>query len=691
MREASGEATRVELLREIATLREELRAFREARLGSLRGVNEHFFDVDLTADHIKFMLDSSPVGVGISRISDSLVVYQNERCAQIFGVEIDEVRYANDSWVDPAERAEFVGAYTRGEPLPDRPARMRRKDNAFIWALLTFEPLRLAGVDCVLFWIYDVTQLRAAHLELERTRDELELRVEARTTELARSEGQLRTILDSLADAVLVCDAAGGVIHWNAAAASLCATAPRLGAPLAALMGPVLGERLCDAAHNAILQGRSSRLGDAETADAQGLTHLLDIVVSPTRDENTEPLAVFVLRDVTEQRRLEMQVQHAARMDSLGQLSGGIAHDFNNMLNGIMGAAELLGLESSFPPNSPPATNLKLILDTAGQAAELTRKLLAFSRTDAPMTAVIDIHEPIRDAVAILHHSVDKRVEISVCLDAEQATIRGDKVQIQNALLNLGINANQAMSRGGVLEIVTKSITLDAAACAAEPFALEPGPYVEILVRDTGIGMDETLQAKIFEPFFTTKEFGRGTGLGLSMVYGTVESHGGAISVTSELGAHTTFRLLFPFHQAEPLRQASQPIATLTQALRVLIVDDERSVRRTLAAFFSLKGGTVLEASDGHAGLELIERHVGELDLVILDTVMPRISGADCLRRLRELAPNLPVVMISGHLRNVALRDLEDLGIGAFLGKPFRFAQLGQAVQQAMSGARVSK
>ncbi|WP_181233258.1 PAS domain-containing hybrid sensor histidine kinase/response regulator [Enhygromyxa salina] len=687
MRDASGAATRGELLREIATLQDELRAFRDARLGSLRAVNEHFSDVDLTADHIKFMLDSSPVGVGISRTSDSLVVYQNQRCAQIFGVEIDEVRYAQDSWFDPQERADFVDAFARGEPLPDRPARMRRKDNAFIWALLTFESIRLAGVDCVLFWIYDVTQLRAAHLELERTRDELEQRVEARTAELAHSEGQLRTILESLADAVLVCDTEGRVIHWNVAAESLCMSRPEVGAPLATLMGSALGSRLSEAAREAISLETSSRLTDAEVIDADGITHLLDVVVSPTRGESAELRAVFVLRDVTEQRRLEMQIQHTARMESLGQLSGGIAHDFNNMLNGIMGAAELLGIDATFPPGSPAAAHLKLILDTAGQAAELTRKLLAFSRSDQQSTSVIDLHEPIRDAVAILHHSVDKRVEISMRLDAEQATIRGDKVQIQNALLNLGINANQAMSRGGLLEIVTKTITLDAAACAAEPFALEPGPYVQILVRDTGIGMDEALRAKIFEPFFTTKEFGRGTGLGLSMVYATVESHGGAISVTSELGAHTTFRLLFPYHPADSQRPPVQPIDTLTQALRVLVVDDERSVRRTLSAFFKMKGGEVLEASDGQAGLELIERHIHELDLVILDTVMPRVSGADCLRRLRQLSVSLPVVMISGHLRNVALRDLEDLGIGAFLSKPFRFAQLSQAVQQAMSGA----
>ncbi|PRP90179.1 Blue-light-activated protein [Enhygromyxa salina] len=678
--------TRGELLGQIAVLRKELRAHRNERLGSLRAINEGFSDEEFSAEHIKLILDSSPVGVGIARTADSLVVYQNQRCADIFGVEIDEVRHARDSWADPADRDAFVGAYERGEPLPDEPARMCRKNGEVFWVLLTFEPIRLAGVDCVLSWIYDVTPLRVAHRALERARDELEQRVEDRTAELARSETALRTILESLPDAVLVCDADARIRHWNAAAEPLFVSAPELGGSLSTLVGPALGEQLQAAASRAIQEQRSLRLGDTELATARGAARVLDIVVSPSPGEGLELHAVFVLRDVTEQRQLELQVQHAARMDSLGQLSGGIAHDFNNMLNGIIGAAELLGLER-IPAASPGADELKLILDTAGRAADLTRKLLAFSRSDQQAKVVLDLHEPIRDAIAILRHSVDKRVEISTRLNAPRATIRGDKTQIQNALLNLGINANQAMPRGGVLEISTELVTLDAEACAAEAGELAPGTYVELCVRDTGVGMDEALQAKIFEPFFTTKEVGRGTGLGLSMVYATLESHGGGISVSSELGDHTTFRLLFPAHRDEPLRPTAETVSAATKPLKVLVVDDERSVRRTISAFFTMKGGEVLEASDGREALDLARAHLQDLDLVILDTVMPRMSGPDCLRELRELRPGLPVVMISGHLRNMALRELDDLGIGAFLHKPFRFAQLGRAIEQAMAEA----
>ncbi|EDM74959.1 multi-sensor hybrid histidine kinase [Plesiocystis pacifica SIR-1] len=669
--------------RELDELSAELTRLREAQLGSFQALDVEGPTVELTPDHVTQILDSSPVGVGIARTSDTLVLYQNERCAAIFGTEVNERRYAKDSWVDPAERQEFVGAYIRGEPIPNYPARMRRKDGVFFWCLLTFEPIRVGGHDCILFWVYDITPLRKALEELERAKDELELRVAERTEELANSEAQLRALLESLADGVLVCDASGLAIQWNAAAEGMFVGRPKVDATLQELFGATLGTQLSELAFQAILQNRPQRHGDAEVDGGGAEALILDVVVSPTQAGTADKRAVFVLRDVTEQRRLEVQVQHAARMDSLGQLSGGIAHDFNNMLNGIIGATELLELD--LEPEGEVAENLALILDTAEQAAELTRKLLAFSRTNQRSSAILDVHEVVRGTVALLRHSVDKRVEITLDFDEGALSIQGDRAQVQNALLNLGINANQAMPEGGTLEIATRQVVVDASVCASLPFDIEPGEYVELRVRDSGIGMDEALQARIFEPFFTTKEVGRGTGLGLSMVYATVESHGGAIMVTSEVGVHTTFRLLFPLNRGAAHVVDEQREAHVPKGMRVLIADDEHGVRRTLRGFFRSHQCEVFEASNGAEALAILDREGASLDLVVLDTVMPKLSGADALRALRTAWPDMPVLMISGYLRDVALHDLQDLGIGAFLSKPFRLRQLAMAVEAALT------
>jgi CheY-like chemotaxis protein len=291
----------------------------------------------------------------------------------------------------------------------------------------------------------------------------------------------------------------------------------------------------------------------------------------------------------------------------------------------------------------------------------------------------------VTEAVAILEHSIDPRIEIRQILTANPCTTTGDPSQIQNAALNLAINARDAMPEGGALTFETRVAELDEAYCRSVPHEIQPGRYVCLSVSDTGTGMDAQTREHIFEPFFTTKEQGEGTGMGLAAVYGTVKQHGGAVNVYSEPGHGSTFRLYFPltgkdFREQSPSDEESRPI----KPLRILLVDDEEVFRDMAGEMLAGVGHTVEAREDGQAAVEWYRAHWQEVDLVILDMIMPKMGGEAAFFEMKRINPDVKVLLASGYSINGAAQDLLAAGVRGFLHKPFTFEDITRAVAEAM-------
>ena len=396
--------------------------------------------------------------------------------------------------------------------------------------------------------------------------------------------------------------------------------------------------------------------------------------------------AVIRVDDITEQVEMELRLRHSQKMDAVGQLAGGIAHDFNNMLSGIIGAAELL--EKKVDPDDQKL--VKIISDASGRTADLIQKLLSFSRKEAIPFAPVNVHTVILNTCELLKRSIDKRIQIETRLRAKSATVNGDWSQLQNSLLNIGINGGHAMPEGGSLSYSTTVITFSETSQADMPVELQPGTYLQIEVRDTGYGIPEENLKNIFEPFFTTKHQSEGTGLGLAAVYGAVQQHNGAITVSSQVNKGTVFSLFLPLIQAKE-EKPGEVEALLTGEGCVLIVDDEPIVRATAKMMLEQLGYTTQLAENGQQGLDQYQQHRDDIDLVLLDVIMPVMDGIECFHRLTEINPEVKVIISSGFTRDADLNSVKDKGLLDFIHKPYSFEQLSKVVAKVMQNQKHGK
>ncbi|MET0592617.1 MAG: response regulator [Polyangiaceae bacterium] len=404
----------------------------------------------------------------------------------------------------------------------------------------------------------------------------------------------------------------------------------------------------------------------------------------PVFDRDGKPWRIAGLAsDVTRRRELEASLRQSQKMEAIGQLAGGVAHDFNNMLTAIMASAEQIMLRAN-PVEQRELCDL--IVMASERAAELTRKLLSFSRKGKLTAAAHDLHDVVRDAATLLERSIDRRVRVKLELDAQRSNVMGDASQLQNALLNLGINARDAMPEGGTLTIATDDCILDEAVCATLPFDLVPGAYVEVSVTDTGVGIPAVHLNKVFEPFFTTKPVGHGTGLGLAAVYGTIVEHAGAVTVESDVGHGTVFRVYIPVTARTPSSVARSLEARPGSGL-VLLVDDEPLLRKVGAQLMKSLGYEVVVASDGAEGVRIFTERHQELTAVVCDLVMPELSGVDAIARMKSLDPQIPIIACSGYPRGdtvgTAIPECD-----AFLPKPFHRAELAAALERVTGSKR---
>lgn len=388
--------------------------------------------------------------------------------------------------------------------------------------------------------------------------------------------------------------------------------------------------------------------------------------------------------DITEQKRLQNQLHQSQKMDVVGQLAGGMAHDFNNMLTGIMGAAELLKFRLA--DDAKMHKLIDTIIEAASRSADLTRELLTFSRKGPGASNPVQIHDAIASVMSLLERTIDKQIKLTAHLDADNPVVVGDKTQLQNALLNLGINARDAMPNGGALTYSTIERMLDTASSQSMGVSLAPGNYLAISVSDTGVGMTKAVMERIFEPFFTTKEVDKGTGLGLAAVYGAVKNHGGEIWVQSHPGNGSVFTIFLPM---VPIESGSVHIdaKTITGCGGILLVDDEDMLRTVGRELLEELGYTLYLAENGEHALEVFAAHRDEISLVILDMIMPQMGGAEAFLKLREQSPGLKILFCSGFSHTETGDELIGMGACGFIQKPYNRIELSQAVAKALSQA----
>ncbi len=415
--------------------------------------------------------------------------------------------------------------------------------------------------------------------------------------------------------------------------------------------------------------------------DAQGQLHWLLLNEVAIRWEE-RAATLCILHDITEQKKLEESLAHSQKMEAIGTLAGGIAHDFNNLLQIIHGFSELELMNLSHSPESTMALNQ--IREAAARGRDLTSRLLAFSRKLDAKRQIFDLNQLLENLRVMLERTIPKMIRIELRKSAAPQCIHADPTQIEQVVMNLAVNARDAIPNGGVITLETDHLMLDASQ-ASTYLPLEAGEYTRLRVIDTGEGMAEETKTRMFDPFFTTKEVGRGTGLGLAMVYGIVRQQGGSVFCDTALGCGTTFEVLLPRVTA---REESRPKAVEKEppigSGTVLLVDDESSLLEMGEQILSRSGYVVYRAQNGETALQVVREHGEAIDLVILDLIMPGMGGTRCLSELLLLRPGIPVVIASGYAQDKPVEELLALGASGFIAKPYRMGELLDAVRVAI-------
>ena len=500
-------------------------------------------------------------------------------------------------------------------------------------------------------------------------------------------EELLRVTIASISESVIACDPMGRVIFLNPAAHDLTGWSPEeaQGHPLSmilSIVNEVSRQPIEDSADKALPEGVVVGFSNPKVLISKdGSERLIDDRAAPIRDEKGNIVGVvLVLRDISNFKRLEKQFLQAQKMEAVGRLAGGVAHDFNNLLTIISGYSEIL-MQRDFPNKEM----LKEIQKAGERAASLTRQLLAFSRQQVLAPEVLSLNTVVGSTEKMLRRLIGEDVRLDTVLDPSLGRVQADPGQMEQVIMNLAVNARDAMPQGGRLTIKTRNADLDEKYAQAHPEIL-PGRYVMLVVSDTGCGMDKATLAQIFEPFFTTKKPGQGTGLGLATVYGIIKQSGGYIYVDSEPGRGSTFRIFLPQVEATVPRRKSQLGISSSPGGNetLLLVEDETAVRSLIRTNLEMKGYKVLEAAEGEEALRLAQQHSGPIHLLITDVVMPLMSGRELAERLGPLRSQMKVLYLSGYTDDTVVRHGLLQGEVEFLQKPFTPGVLTRKVREVL-------
>jgi PAS domain S-box-containing protein len=530
---------------------------------------------------------------------------------------------------------------------------------------------------------------RKTETALRRNAEELEERVKQRTLDLQRSDHTLREqarLLDLAQDAILAKDGDGVIRYWSRGAERMYGwtSEEALGHVCHELLKTAFPEPL--AAIHVKLQDGGSWQGEVvqKRRDGGELNATTHWTLWPSPNGGP-PGSLEINADVTDRRRVEEQLRHTQKMESIGLLAGGVAHDFNNLLTVISGYAEMA--LNDVDSGSQAYESLVEIRAAGERAAALTQQLLAFSRKQLLQPTVVNVNQVVTEIRKMLTRLIGENIKIVTRLDPKLGNVVADAGQLQQIVVNLAVNARDAMTEGGTLLIETAEVEFDETYQHTHP-EVRLGPHIMLAVTDSGTGMTREVRERLFEPFFTTKPKGSGTGLGLSVVYGMVKQAGGWIWVYSEPGSGTVFKLYFPRTSAKITAATVAPDTDLSGGGTILVVEDQAEVRHLAVAALERYGYTVLEASDGESALQLSDRHAGPIDLLVTDVIMPGMTGCDLASRLAEKRPETRALFVSGYTESTILKRGVLKNEIAFLQKPFTPQTLARKVRSLMDEHR---
>lgn len=519
----------------------------------------------------------------------------------------------------------------------------------------------------------------AAVTEIELRREIIEHKQTAEALRIRFS-----TVVEHLGEGLLIADLKDTVLYVNAAMAELTGYTPAelVGRTaheflVAPTLWPTMQER-----HQQRMQGVRERY-ELILKHKNGNQFYTEISATPLRNASGEIIGnLGLIVDITERKTLEAQLFQAQKMEVVGQLAGGVAHDFNNLLTIILSSAQLA--MHTLHPGTQIHTDLKEIFHAATQAADLTQQLLAFARQQIIAAQAVDLNELILTMDRMLRRVIGADVELVTLLGPALKPVRADPSQLEQVIINLAVNARDAMPNGGKLTIKTASVTLDEQ-YTRHHLDVKPGTYVQVIVSDTGIGMDAAVVQHLFEPFFTTKEPGKGTGLGLAMAYGVLKQHEGHIDVWSEPDHGSTFTLYLPYHEnAHVMPVTKKESHQLPRGSEtVLLVEDEPLVRFMSARVLTDQGYTVLEASNGDEALRVARSQIQTPHLLLTDLVMPQMGGMDLAEQIEKLFPDIKVLFTSGYSNNTVLWKVQEVNVD-FLPKPFLPSTLAHKVREIL-------
>ena len=622
----------------------------------------------------RLLFDATPMPVWVFDRETLRFLAVNESALKQYSYSREEFLSMTLADIRPAE--DVVGLRQAIADAPQQLHRLsgwrhRRKDGSLMDVEIIGHLIEFDGRPAELILVNDVTQRRRAE------------------TELRESTDVLRAVVNDSPLAIIVLDLDLAVTRWNPAAERL------LGWSAEEMLGKsysvVIPKEKLGEHHELREDAVSGRVTmDVQTRRLRKDGSLIDVSLSVTvlRDAvgAVRGFAV-VLADVTERRRLEAQFRQAQKMEAVGQLAGGIAHDFNNLLTVITSYSGLL--LADLPADSAMRADVQQISGAANRAATLTRQLLAFSRQQILRPQVLALNSVVAGLEPMLRRLVREDIEIATSLDASLGAVEADPGQVEQVMVNLVVNARDAMPDGGTLTIQTANAVFDAESMLRHSdTAIAPGQYVMLAVSDTGTGMTPDIQARVFEPFYTTKEPGLGTGLGLSTVYGIVKQSDGYIWVYSEPGRGTTFRIYLPRVDTEPehgTRDGSHG-AHLAGHETVLVVEDDAALRAVACRAIRSHGYEVLEAQNGREALEICDRHEKQIHLVVSDVVMPEMGGGDLAHRIAASHPDIKILLMSGYTRDVVARESIIRDGSAFIEKPFTLDKLAEKMREVLDG-----
>ena len=562
-------------------------------------------------------------------------------------------------------------AQTRGERRLAQNIPCRRKDGTTIYVNINSTQVLIDGIECNVAFLQDITE----SMEAEEA--------------LRESEERYRNILESIEEGYFEVDLPGNLMFVNDAACKIMAYPPDelIGMNNREYTSPETAKRMYQVFNTVYRTGKPAKVANFEIITKTGAKKNLELSASLMRDSKQNPIGFRgIVRDVTERlrrekekERLDSQIQHAQRFETIGTLAGGIAHDFNNLLMGFQGNISLMLLD--LDEDHPHCENLKIMESYVRKGSELTRQILGFARRGKYQVKTTNLNNLLDKSVDMFSRA-KKEIRIHKKFEEDLWPVEIDRGQLEQVLLNLFVNSWQAMQGGGDLYLETENVHLEED--YDKPYEIIPGPYVRISVSDTGVGIDKDMQQRIFEPFFTTKGVGKGTGLGLASAYGIIKNHNGIINVYSEKSHGATFKIYLPASDKK-IHIDKQPTVKLLRGKEtILLVDDEKMVSDIGKEVLKKLGYTAITAASGTEAIRFFKKHKNEIDLVILDMVMPDMSGSETYDHIKKINPDIKVLLSSGYSINGGATDILNRGCNGFIQKPFNLNQISRKIREIL-------